>query len=104
MVSDWLHLLQMKAASAQEIKAGLKQLSEKEKEGFKEKSGGKSISQVVHELLNAYDPDTLDSFRREVEQNYAGEAPVLKDEKFNELASHLQDNAAKVFTGDLNFT
>lgn len=79
-----------------------KQLTENEKNTFKEKAGGKSISQVAHELLNAYDPDTLDGLRKNIEQTYAGEAPLLKDEKFNELANQLKDNAAGVFTGDLN--
>ncbi|MGL4599192.1 MAG: type I restriction-modification enzyme R subunit C-terminal domain-containing protein, partial [Bacteroidia bacterium] len=79
-----------------------KQINHKEKLIFQEKAGGKSISQVVKDLLNAFNPDTLEAFRYEVETQYAGEAPVLKDEKYTKLTSTLQDQAAVVFTGELN--
>jgi len=58
-----------------------KQITEKEKTTFQEKANGKTISQVVKELLNAYNPDTLEEIRYKVETQYAGEAPVLKGRK-----------------------
>jgi len=79
-----------------------KQVTEKEKTTFQEKANGKTISQVVKELLNAYNPDTLEEIRYKVETQYAGESPVLKDEKYNEQVNALQDKAAAVFNGKLN--
>lgn len=79
-----------------------KQVTEKEKITFQEKANGKTISQVVKELLNAYNPDTLEEIRYKIETQYAGESPLLKDEKYNEQVNALQDKAAAVFTGDLN--
>jgi len=79
-----------------------KQVTEKEKTTFQEKANGKTISQVVKELLNAYNPDTLEEIRYKVETQYAGESPLLKEEKYNEQVNALQDKAAAVFNGELN--
>ncbi len=40
-----------------------KQINDKEKAAFAEKAGGKTINQVVKQLLNAYDPDTVEGIR-----------------------------------------
>lgn len=61
-----------------------KQLTEKQKLEFEKKAGGKTISQVAKELLEAFNPDVLEEIGDEV-----------KIEKF-------QNEAAKVFTGELN--
>ncbi|MEO8150659.1 MAG: DEAD/DEAH box helicase family protein [Bacteroidia bacterium] len=79
-----------------------KQITEKEKEVFQVKACGKQISQVVKELLNAYDPDTLQDIRLQIDREYAGEAPALKDEKYNKLSTALQEKAASIFNGELN--
>lgn len=79
-----------------------KQVTEKEKSTFQEKAYGKTISQVVKELLDAYNPDTLEEIRYKVETKYAGESPLLKEEKYNEQVNALQDKAAAVFNGELN--
>lgn len=79
-----------------------KQVTEKEKTNFQEKANGKTISQVVNELLNAYNSDTLEEIRYNVETQYAGESPLLKEEKYIEQVNALQDKAASVFNGDLN--
>lgn len=79
-----------------------KQVTEKEKTIFQEKANGKSISQVVKELLNAYNPDTLEEIRYQIEIQYAGVSPLLKEEKYNEQVKHLQEEAAAVFNGELN--
>ena len=79
-----------------------KQVTDKEKTIFQEKANGKTISQVVKELLNAFNPDTLEEIRYKVETHYAGESPMLKDEKYNEQVNALQDKTAAVFNGELN--
>jgi type I restriction enzyme R subunit len=78
-----------------------KQITEKEKAIFQEKANGKTINQVVRELLNAINPDTLEDLQIQVEQQYSGESPALKEEKLMELTTKLQDDAAAVFTGEL---
>lgn len=79
-----------------------KQITEKERQHFTEKANGKTINQVVKELLNAFNPDTIDELKTKVENELAGESPVKKEEAFNKLHEQLQNNAAKVFTGELN--
>jgi type I restriction enzyme R subunit len=79
-----------------------KQISEKERNLFSEKANGKSVSQVVKELLNAYNPDTLEELRLKVEKEFVSDSPFVKDNKYNELILELQEKAASVFTGDLN--
>lgn len=79
-----------------------KQITDKEKRQFSEKAHGKTVTQVVKDLLNAFNPDTLEDLRMKVEQENPGTAPVEKEEKFNRLQAELQNNAAKVFTGELN--
>ncbi|MDP4207276.1 MAG: type I restriction-modification enzyme R subunit C-terminal domain-containing protein [Bacteroidota bacterium] len=79
-----------------------KQLTEKEKIVFAEKTGGKTISQVVNDLLNAFNPDVLDEVRQDIARKYVGEAPAFIDEKYNIQSSVLIENAASIFTGELN--
>ncbi|MEI7594213.1 MAG: DEAD/DEAH box helicase family protein [Bacteroidota bacterium] len=79
-----------------------KQITEKEKKKFAEKANGKGISQVVKELLNAFNPDVLEDISSFVEKENTGEAPVEKEKKYNALVKTLQNDAAKVFTGELN--
>ena len=43
-----------------------KQITEKEKKQFAEKANGKSVSQVVKELLNAFNPDVLEDIETKV--------------------------------------
>jgi type I restriction enzyme R subunit len=69
---------------------------------FSAKANGKSISQVVKDLLNAFNPDTLEDLRAKIERENPVAAPVEKEGKFNQLQAELQNNAAKVFTGELN--
>jgi len=79
-----------------------KQISIKEKNIFSEKSQGKSVSQIVKELLNAYNPDTLQEIHEKVETEHKGEAPVVKYDIYSSRVRELQDKAASVFTGELN--
>ena len=79
-----------------------KQITEKERTHFMEKTGGVSISQVVKDLLSAYNPDIVEELQTQVEEEMKGAAPVEKEAKFNQAWKELQDNAAKVFNGELN--
>src|SRR5690606_20696088 len=58
---------------------------------------GKSLKQVVNELLQAYNPDVLDDLKAKVETEMAGESPMAKEERFNELHDELKGKAADVF-------
>lgn len=79
-----------------------KQITEKEKKQFAEKANGKSVSQVVKELLNAFNPDVLEEIESKVRSEMAGAAPIEIDAAIREKSEALQNEAAKVFTGDLN--
>ncbi|MCZ2101377.1 MAG: DEAD/DEAH box helicase family protein [Chitinophagales bacterium] len=79
-----------------------KQISEKEKKQFAEKANGKTVSQVVKDLLNAYNPDTLEDIEHQVRTEMMGAAPVEIEAVIQEKTEALQNEAAKVFTGELN--
>lgn len=74
-----------------------KQVTEQEKQQFSEKAEGKSIKQVVNELLQAYNPDVLDDLKAKVERDLIGESPMAKEEAFNKLHDELKEKAAEVF-------
>lgn len=78
------------------------QLTPKEKDEFAAKANGKSINLVVRELFDAFNPDVLEEIEETIEQQYKGEAPILKEEKYREAVSALQEEAANVFNGTLN--
>ncbi len=79
-----------------------KQISEQEKQQFTEMANGKSLKQVVKELLNAYNPDVIVDLKTRVETELAGESPNKKEETFNKLHNELKEKAAEVFTGELS--
>lgn len=79
-----------------------KQLTDKEKSIFAGKAKGKTIPQVVKELLNAYNPDTIEDLRLKVEQENPDTSPVEKEEKLKTLTIALQTQAASNFNGELN--
>jgi len=79
-----------------------KQLSDKEKLAFVAKANSKTITQVVKELLNAYNPDTLEDLHLKVEQENPDAAPIEKEEKIKTLAASLQNQAASTFNDELN--
>ncbi|MCK3683984.1 DEAD/DEAH box helicase family protein [Maribellus sp. YY47] len=79
-----------------------KQITPKEKQKFAEKADGKSISQVVKELLNAFNPDVLEGIETKVKNDYIGAAPDDIEKAILYETEKLKDEAAKVFTGELN--
>lgn len=77
-----------------------KQLTENEKEQFRQKSMGKSLKQVSKALLDAYNPDVIEETAREkfnIPARLDPEPPQLI-----EAQGELIKNAAVVFTGELN--
>ena len=74
-----------------------KQISEREKITFAEKAEGQTINHVVKQLLNAYDPDTVESLRRNVEEQMAGAAPTEKENALNEKHQQLINQATAIF-------
>lgn len=74
-----------------------KQVTEHEKQQFSEKAEGKTLKQVVNELLQAYNPDVLDDLKAKVETEMVGESPMAKEEAFNKLHDELKEKAANVF-------
>ena len=79
-----------------------KQITEKEKKQFEEKSGGIPLSTVVKDLLNAYNPDTIEAIEQKVTEEKRGEPPILIEAAITQQLEQLRNQAAKVFTGELN--
>ena len=79
-----------------------KQITEKEKQQFIEKTGGKSVALVVKELLNAFNPDVLEAIESNVRATLSGAAPFDIETAIKTNIAQLQNEAAKVFNGDLN--
>ena len=79
-----------------------KQITEKEKKLFTEKALGKSVSQVVKELLNAFNPDVLEEIESNVRIKKTGAAPLDIEAAIKAETEKLQNEAEKVFTGELN--
>ena len=74
-----------------------KQINEKEKNAFAEKANGKTITQVVKELLHAYDPDTMESLKLKVESEKRGAAPDEINAAVEKQHTKLIDEAVNVF-------
>jgi type I restriction enzyme R subunit len=74
-----------------------KQISEKEKTNFAEQANGHTISHVVKELLNAYDPDTIDHLKLKVENEMQGASPADTHSQFTTHHSQLIEQAVAVF-------
>ncbi|MFN0215818.1 MAG: DEAD/DEAH box helicase family protein [Saprospiraceae bacterium] len=74
-----------------------KQINEREQKTFAEHAGGKTIPQVVKQLLNAHDPDTVESIRLEVASAMPGASPADLDSAFHIQHSALTDAAIAVF-------
>ncbi len=79
-----------------------KQMTAEEKQHFKEKAQGKSINQVIHELLDAYNPDKL---IEKTANKYPGivssEDQEPPQEKLEETKQELITEVGNVFTGEL---
>jgi len=79
-----------------------KQITEKEQAVFTEKAQGKTITQIVKELLNAYNADTLEEIRERVEKEKQGAPPIEIQSGIDNAHSQIIEQAATTFTGELN--
>jgi len=79
-----------------------KQITEKEHTKFAMLADGKTITQVVRGLLNAFDPDILEELETQVRKEHAGSAPVEIEKAIKEATEKFHNETAKVFTGELN--
>lgn len=74
-----------------------KQLNEKEKTTFAEKAGGRSISQVVKQLLHAYEPDTLEQETLWIQGQKPGAAPTEIEAAVQQRHHQIIEQAVAVF-------
>lgn len=79
-----------------------KQITTKERKQFTEKANGKSISEVAKELLNAFNPDVLEEIETKVRDANKGADPAEIETAIKAETEKIQNEIAKVFTGDLN--
>jgi type I restriction enzyme R subunit len=76
-----------------------KQLTDDERETFAGKAKGKAINQVVRDLLNAYNPDMIETKAFEIKQR---EPEIPESELKAKAQKELIDTARSAFTGELN--
>lgn len=74
-----------------------KQISEHEKAAFAQHAEGRSIQQVVKQLLNAYDPDVVESVRTQAYAEKAGASPLDKEKHFEQQHQEVLERAVAVF-------
>jgi type I restriction enzyme, R subunit len=74
-----------------------KQINEKEKTAFAEKTGGYTLNQVVKQLLHAHDPDTLQGITQEVQAQHKGAAPATIEAAIQERHQQIIEQAVAVF-------
>jgi type I restriction enzyme, R subunit len=74
-----------------------KQINEKEKANFAEQANGFTINHVVKQLLNAYDPDTIDNLQLTIGNKMQGEAPAAIEAAIQKEKQKLIEEAVAVF-------
>lgn len=74
-----------------------KQISEKEKTNFAEQANGHTISHVVKELLNAYDPDTISNLQLAISNANPGASPADTHSQFTMHHARLVEDAVAIF-------
>ena len=79
-----------------------KQMSEKEQLQFVERTKGIPLREVAKNLLEAFNPDTLEDIRLKVEETHGHESPAKMEEVFKERHEKILVEAASVFNGELN--
>jgi type I restriction enzyme R subunit len=79
-----------------------RQLTTDEKDGFSQITDGKTISNVVQGLLDAYDPDTIQQITQETTEANADKAPEVIEKAVNKALSDYRHEVATPFTGELN--
>jgi type I restriction enzyme R subunit len=79
-----------------------RQLNEKEKAEVERKTGGLGLAAIAHALLCAYNPDTLDDIRSQVETEKPSASAEDIDAEVEKRVNALRNQAARPFTGDFN--
>jgi type I restriction enzyme R subunit len=79
-----------------------RQLSEKEKEEVRAKSGGINLAAIAHSLLNAYDPDLIDEIRSRLKAEKPGLPLADIEAETERRVTALRNQAARPFTGEFN--
>jgi type I restriction enzyme, R subunit len=74
-----------------------KQINEKEKMAFSEKTNGHTINHVVKQLLHAHDPDTLENLAQKVKAENPGAAPATIEAQVKAQHQEIIDQAVAVF-------
>ncbi len=74
-----------------------KQINEKEKAAFAEKAGGKTINQVVKQLLNAYDADTIENLELKIKNENPDASPAVLHSTFITQHSTLIEQSTALF-------
>lgn len=74
-----------------------KQINDKEKANFAAAADGYTINHVVKELLNAYDPDTIESLKRKAESEKPEASPADIHSQFTTHHSRIIEQAVHVF-------
>ncbi|WP_255156486.1 DEAD/DEAH box helicase family protein [Ferruginibacter sp. HRS2-29] len=74
-----------------------KQINENEKAGFADQANGFTINHVVRQLLNAYDPDTIDGIEHSIGRKLVGEAPLEIEAAIEKEKQQLIEQAVAVF-------
>jgi type I restriction enzyme R subunit len=79
-----------------------KQLTHKEKEQFANLTNGFSISDVSKDLLGAFHPDTIEDVQIRIQETMPDSPQEEIDRAVQKETQSIQDQAAKVFNGELN--
>lgn len=74
-----------------------KQINEREKQQFAQQAAGKNISQVVKQLLHAYDPDTIENLKINIQKEKPGASPDEISAKFNTQHAKIVNEAVAIF-------
>ncbi|MFZ1977597.1 MAG: DEAD/DEAH box helicase family protein, partial [Bacteroidota bacterium] len=79
-----------------------RQITEPERKLFVEKANGKTPAHAAKELLNAYNPDTLEQIKAEIAGKMKNASASEQHSAFITYHSSLLEEAARIFTGVLN--
>ncbi len=79
-----------------------KQMTEKEHSQFQDRTKGISLKGIAKNLLEAFNPDTLEDIRIKVEKAHGDISPAKLEELCKEQHEKILVDAASVFNGELN--
>ena len=74
-----------------------KQINTHEKETFSSLADGKTIANVVKQLLNAYDPDSVENVRTSIQSDKKGFPPAEIESAIKAEQQHIVEQAVAVF-------